>query len=85
MITVGYVRTTYGTRNLEEVFDDVRKYAGWGNDMGKGLAVKGIFFDETPNTYTADTVEYLNNITRFAKNTDGIAGDRLVSFEYARF
>ncbi|GAA5820095.1 hypothetical protein JCM10212_000441 [Sporobolomyces blumeae] len=58
-LVVGYVRTGYGSRSLDDVRDDVETYAGWegivvseGTDrrapfVGGGAGLDGIFFDET--------------------------------------
>jgi hypothetical protein len=54
-------------------------YAGWAeNESISDLAMRGIFFDETPNHASDDLIEYLNAIDRSVKTTSGILGDRLV-------
>lgn len=75
---VGYVRINYCKRAMAEVCRDIGTYAGWaGDDARSGLAVQGIFFDETPNLYSASVATYLNTIDQVVKETLGI--ERLVS------
>jgi len=77
--TVGYVRVNYCKKDLTEVCQEVARYGGWSKDYaGSGLAVQGIFFDETPNQYSADVAAYLDTISRQVKDTFGILGDRMV-------
>ncbi|KAF2667968.1 hypothetical protein BT63DRAFT_375237 [Microthyrium microscopicum] len=82
--TVGYVRVNYCTRDVTEVCNDVAKYAGWSKDFANtGLGVEGIFFDETPNSNTSlpqldNVASYLQTVSRYAKDSEGILGDRLI-------
>lgn len=81
---VGYVRINYCERDLAEVHEDVNKYAGWSaltssHSAETSLAVHGIFFDETPNLYTEERANYLDDVTSLVKNSSGILGDRVVS------
>jgi hypothetical protein len=78
--TIGYISTNYCKRDLDEVVQDISRYAGWAADYNKsGLAVHGIFFDETPNHYSAEVGEYLDGIRKIVKDSSGILGERLVS------
>ncbi|KAL6233254.1 hypothetical protein BDW75DRAFT_194281 [Aspergillus navahoensis] len=74
---VGYVRTNYAQRNVSEVLDDVATYAGW-QSQSAALAMTGIFFDESPHQYAAETVEYLERINAAVKSASGIEGDKTV-------
>ncbi|KAF2010103.1 hypothetical protein BU24DRAFT_444743 [Aaosphaeria arxii CBS 175.79] len=77
--TVGYVKIDYCRRPLADVYADIDAYAKWSTDSRyPGLGVKGIFFDETPNRFTPEVAAYLNTITQRAKETAGLAGNRLV-------
>jgi hypothetical protein len=77
---VGYVRINYCKRDLGEVCKDVARYSGWSEDCSKpGLAVHGIFFDETPNHYSPNVAEFLDSVTQYVKDMSGILGDRVVS------
>lgn len=78
--TVGYVRVNYCKRPIAEVGRDIGTYAGWAEDYARsGLAVQGIFFDETPNLYSATVATYLSAIDQSVKEMFGILGERLVS------
>jgi hypothetical protein len=78
--TLGYVSTRWCQRDQSEVLQDIATYAGWSKEHGTSeLAVHGIFFDETPNQYSAEVGAYLTSIDNTVKETSGILGDRLVS------
>ena len=63
--------------------DDVASYASWSSNLGcPGLSVDGIFFDETPDAYSNEAKSYLNDITKYVKENNGIMRDRLVSSAY---
>ncbi|KAL3459624.1 Spherulation-specific family 4 [Aspergillus heterothallicus] len=74
---VGYVRTGYAERNITEVLADISTYSGWQAQSAQ-LAMEGIFFDEAPHQYAADTVEYMNRINQAVKNATGLTGERTV-------
>jgi hypothetical protein len=71
----GYVRTTYGTRNISDIISDISTYAGW---SATGLGVHGIFFDEAPSEYTPGMDDYVKRINQVAKTAPGVLADRLV-------
>lgn len=75
--TVGYVRTGYATRNISTVVSEVDTYAGWAS-KSSGLAMHGIFFDESPHEYSADAVEYMRSVNQAAKNATGLQGGKTV-------
>jgi hypothetical protein len=78
--TIGYVRINYCEKDITKVYEEVDKYAGWAEDHAKsGIAVHGIFFDETPNHYSPRVAAYLNIVTQRVKDSPGILGDRLVN------
>lgn len=74
---VGYVRTGYAERNISEVLADVATYGGW-QAQSSAFAMEGIFFDESPHQYAAETVEYLERINLAVKNVTGLTGERTV-------
>jgi hypothetical protein len=77
---LGYVHTSYGKRNFSAVRKDIQTYADWPtNSSNPNLAVRGIFFDETPQQYDAQTLTYLQGLTDFAKNLKGLGPDQFVS------
>ncbi|KAF2473726.1 uncharacterized protein BDR25DRAFT_256563 [Lindgomyces ingoldianus] len=76
---VGYVRTAYCQRPIQEVYRDITKYAEWSRDhVASRLSVKGIFFDETTNVFSEEVREYLDAISQYVKQSEGILGDRTV-------
>jgi hypothetical protein len=65
---------------MADVRQDIATYAGWSENYTKsGLAVHGIFVDETPNLFSANSGTYLDAVTKCAKDAVGILGDRIVS------
>lgn len=78
---LGYVATTYAKRNISLVRRDIETYAAWPtNSSNPALAVRGIFFDETPQQYDEDALAYLQELTDVVKNTPGLGPDHYVRF-----
>ncbi|KAJ5801213.1 CAZyme family GH135 [Penicillium psychrosexuale] len=76
---LGYVYTSYGKRNASEVRKDIQTYADWPtNSSDPNLAVRGIFFDETPQQYEAQTLTYLQGLTDFVKGLKALGPDQFV-------
>ncbi|KAL4870852.1 hypothetical protein BDV12DRAFT_45013 [Aspergillus spectabilis] len=76
---LGYVHTTYAKRNISLVRRDIETYAAWPtNSADPNLAVRGIFFDETPQRYDADDFAYLEELTSVVRNTPGLGPDNFV-------
>ncbi|KAF2471078.1 uncharacterized protein BDR25DRAFT_30243 [Lindgomyces ingoldianus] len=69
--TIGYVATTWCTKNASSVLDEVAVYAGWGAQDPQ-LAMSGIFFDETPTHYTPEYASYLQTISQAVHNNRGL-------------
>lgn len=77
---LGYVYTSYGNRNVSAVRKDIQTYADWpANSSDPNLAVRGIFFDETPQQYEPQTLTYLQGLTDFVKDLDDLGPDQFVS------
>lgn len=77
---LGYVYTSYGKRNVSAVRKDIQTYADWPtNSSNPNLAVRGIFFDETPQQYEAQTLTYLQGLTEFVKDLKDLGPDQFVS------
>lgn len=75
---IGYVRIDYCKKPLSEVFAEIETYAAWSREPG--LAVEGIFVDETPNHYSAEKVAFLEAIKHGIRSgLTGLAGTSLVS------
>ena len=83
--TVGYVATTWCTRELSSVLDEIAAYSFWG-EYHDPLAMHGIFVDETPTQYSQDTLSYLRTITEAVHESDGLKegfiGRTTVSFRH---
>lgn len=80
---LGYVATTYAKRNISLVRRDIETYAAWPtNSSNPALAVRGIFFDETPQQYDEDALAYLQELTDVVKNTPGLGPDHYVRFPW---
>ncbi|CAG8073709.1 unnamed protein product [Penicillium nalgiovense] len=76
---LGYVYTSYGKRNVSAVRKDIQTYSDWPtNSSNPNLAVRGIFFDETPQQYDAQTLTYLQGLTDFVKDLKDLGPDRFV-------
>lgn len=78
---LGYVATTYGTKNISLVRKDIETYASWptlGNNLN--LSVSGIFFDETPQEFNTSYQAYYQNLTALVKQSKGLGPSNFVSF-----
>ncbi|KAL2860797.1 spherulation-specific family 4 protein [Aspergillus lucknowensis] len=76
---LGYVPTTYAKRNVSLVRRDIETYAAWPTKSSNpDLAVRGIFFDETPQQYNADDLAYLKELTSIVKSSPGFGPDNFV-------
>lgn len=77
---LGYVHTSYTTRNAAAVYRDIKTYAEWPTKSANpNLAVQGIFFDETPQQYSAHSLAYLQNLTQLTKGLNGLGSNPYVS------
>lgn len=63
--------TTWCERDLSSVLDDIAAYSFWG-EYDDDLAMHGIFVDETPTQYSADSISYLQTIARAIQDSDGL-------------
>lgn len=83
---LGYVATTYATRDASLVRKDIETYAAWPEKSSNpDLAVRGIFFDETPQQYSDKALAYLQNLTDFVKATPGLGPDQFVCYYIVGF
>ena len=84
--TIGYVPTTYATRDINAVLKDIQTYSGWSSytnsrnnrNNRKSIAVSGIFFDESPHNYTPEATQYLKTINKAVKAATGLQNSRTV-------
>ena len=78
--TVGYVSTVWTNRNISLALADISTYSKWAtNATIPNLGMWGIFLDETPATWTAESQEYLENIASAIRSDAGLGSDPLVS------
>jgi hypothetical protein len=75
---IGYVRTGYATRNLSDVISEIDIFSGW-SSKGPAFAMEGIFFDESPHTFSDSAVDFMLKATRAVKNATGLQGAKTVS------
>ncbi|KAF2437150.1 spherulin 4-like cell surface protein [Tothia fuscella] len=71
---LGYVRTTYGTRNISNIISDISTYAGW---TTTGLGMHGIFFDEAPANFEDGLDDYVKRINQAVKTAPGLLPERI--------
>jgi Spherulation-specific family 4 len=87
--TIGYVKTGYGARDINNVLREVAQYGSWtsiptnSSDIYNGTmstyGLHGIFFDETPNfDFTPEIGEYYNQIDGYVKNQTTFGGINFV-------
>lgn len=77
---LGYVHTSYAQRNISLVRKDIETYAAWPTEStNSDLAVRGIFFDEAPQQYSAQSLTYLQNLTDLVKELKGFGSNGFVS------
>jgi hypothetical protein len=69
--TIGYVATTWCTRNLSSVLDDIAAYSFWG-EYDSSLAMNGMFVDETPTHYSPEHGPYLEAISQATYDSIGL-------------
>lgn len=75
--TVGYVRSTYCNRPIDQVFQDIDTYATR-KIGGKDKLFQGIFVDETVNIFSPEVKTYLDRVDSKIKGTQGLSGKRFV-------
>ncbi|KAH7088816.1 Spherulation-specific family 4-domain-containing protein [Paraphoma chrysanthemicola] len=72
---VGYVRSTYCNRPIDQVFQDIDTYATR-KIGGKDKLFQGIFVDETVNIFSPEVKTYLDRVDSKIKGTRGLSGKR---------
>ncbi|KAL5327305.1 hypothetical protein ACEPPN_004999 [Leptodophora sp. 'Broadleaf-Isolate-01'] len=77
--TVGYVSTSWTNRNISLALADIQTYSKWAtNSTIPNLGMRGIFLDETPATWTAESQEYLENVASAIRSDSGLGSDPLI-------
>lgn len=79
--TVGYVRTNYSSRAIDDVLQDIATYSGWANST-QGIEMHGIFFDEAVHAYTPEAAQYMQTANDAVKSATGISGDKIVCIPF---
>ncbi|KAJ4390561.1 hypothetical protein N0V93_004157 [Gnomoniopsis smithogilvyi] len=71
--TFGYVHTSYGARSSASVQTDIARWANWNTYTKANIAIKGIFFDEVPNSSKKGNtdVAYMSALQTYAKSQFG--------------
>jgi hypothetical protein len=83
--TLGYVSTDWTKREIDLALQDIRTYSGWAqNTSVHGLAMQGIFLDETPATYNDASAQFLDTLASAIRSSSGFGDDPLVS-NFKRF
>jgi hypothetical protein len=72
--TIGYVRTTWATRNINDVFRDVSVYSSWADNKTEDYKMHGIFYDEAPTVYTDAALTFMKNADDFVRKQAGFGG-----------
>ncbi|KAJ5469587.1 hypothetical protein N7539_009205 [Penicillium diatomitis] len=76
---LGYVHTSYAQRNISLLRRDIATYAAWPTvSSNPHLAVRGIFFDETPQQFSDQALGYLQNLTDLVKGLKGFGPNGFV-------
>ncbi|RAL63180.1 hypothetical protein DID88_004259 [Monilinia fructigena] len=73
VLTLGYVYTSYGLRDISEIEADINKYVEW-NKPAK-IPIDGIFFDESPSNNS--TFSYMSTLSSYAKTSLGAGKDHV--------
>ncbi|KAF5878295.1 putative spherulin 4-like cell surface protein [Botrytis fragariae] len=71
VLTLGYVYTSYGNRDVIEIEAEIDKFVGWNSPTE--LPIGGIFFDESPSNNS--TFSYMSTLTTYAKTSLGAGKD----------
>ncbi|RDW68757.1 spherulation-specific family 4 protein [Aspergillus mulundensis] len=80
VLAIGYIRIDYCAKPLPEALAEISRYASWSEHYDTtGLAVRGIFVDETPNHFSPERQDYLDAVGRFVKACEGILGERFIA------
>ena len=76
---LGYVRTDYARRNIDDVIRDINVYSGW-QQGNSSITMGGIFLDEAPHQYSPDAVDFMRRLGREIKGANGLREPRKVKY-----
>ncbi|KAK3342188.1 spherulin 4-like cell surface protein [Lasiosphaeria hispida] len=68
---LGYVRTSYAKRSIEDVIRDINVYAGW-SSQNMSLSMNGIFLDEAPHQYSHDADSFMRKVGQEINGATGL-------------
>ncbi|KAA8576445.1 hypothetical protein MFRU_009g03000 [Monilinia fructicola] len=71
VLTLGYVYTSYGLRDISEIEADINRYVEWNKPTE--IPIDGIFFDESPSNNS--TFSYMSTLSSYAKTSLGAGKD----------
>ncbi|KAF1992690.1 hypothetical protein P154DRAFT_504550 [Amniculicola lignicola CBS 123094] len=73
---IGYINADRGNRPNTTVLSEIETYSGWSGT--EGLAVHGIFFDQTPVEDSLENRAYLELVFTAVRNTTGILPPQMI-------
>ena len=77
---VGYIHTSYASRDIAMVGKEIETYSKWAENSGiPGLAVEGLFVDEVPWHYDEKVASYLQDIRNLVNKSRGFGSRSKVS------
>lgn len=67
---LGYVHTSYTAEPHPAVNANVTSYSAWSSKGSKNITLSGIFFDEAPQANDKAQIDYMHQVSEFAKSND---------------
>jgi hypothetical protein len=77
--TIGYVAVNYGQKQLNTAFAEIAQYASW-SQQNKGMAMQGIFLDESPQIADEHNTTFLDQVRANVKSQRSLSGGLLSKF-----
>jgi len=74
VVLVGYIDVDDGNQAVEVVQAQIDRYANLRN-TASNLTLDGVYFDQTPSEGSNTDVEYLKQITSYAKNSHNLGAN----------
>jgi hypothetical protein len=74
--TIGYVAVQYGRKSIEAAFEEITHYAAW-SGQNRGLAMQGIFLDESPQIADDHNSTFLDQVRGHLKTQKALSGGLL--------
>jgi hypothetical protein len=73
---IGYVAVQYGRKAAQTALDEISQYAAW-SEHNNGLALQGIFLDESPQIADDHNSTFLDLMAQHIKNQKRLYGGLL--------